>query len=99
MRLTSFYGILLPKPPEIVSIIFSITTVVLLSMTESNRWSQLPAGGVSLNTLPTLRAMVYIHDYMDYAVMSAVYLVLLLLLKYNYTTAKNIHGRFRKFYL
>lgn len=95
IRLTSFYGILgIRELPEIVSILFSITTVVFII----NAFNLIDgvnglAGGVTLVITSTFGLWFYIHGYMDYAVMAACIIgSIIAFLKYNYTPAKIFMG-------
>lgn len=95
IRLTSFYGIFgISTLPEIVSILFSMTTVVFIinafNLIDGINWL---AGGVSLVISVTFGYWFYVHGYMDYAIMCACILgSIIAFLKYNYTPAKIFMG-------
>ncbi len=95
IRLTSFYGLFgISQLPEVVSILFSVITVVFIinafNLVDGVNWL---AGGLALVVTGTFGAWFFIHGYMDYAVMSACVLgAVLAFMKYNYTPAKIFLG-------
>lgn len=95
IRLTSFYGILgIRELPEMISVIFSILTVVFIinafNLVDGVNWL---AGGITSVIATTFGIWFYIHGYYDYAIMAACILgSIIAFLKYNYTPAKIFMG-------
>lgn len=95
VRLTSFYGLFgITHLPYIVSVLFSIVTVVFIinafNLIDGINWL---ASGVVLVSMGTFGTWFYIHNYMDYTIMSACVIgAVLAFMKYNYTPAKIFMG-------
>lgn len=95
VRLTSFYGIFgIAHLPYIVSVIFSIVTIVFIinafNLIDGVNWL---AGGVTLVAMGTFALWFYIHGFYDYAIMAASIIgSILVFLKYNYSPAKIFLG-------